>query len=30
LKINEATMIESSLKILPTDEGSLATLGMTE
>jgi hypothetical protein len=30
LKINERKMIESSLKILPTDERSLATLGMTE
>jgi hypothetical protein len=30
LKINEAKMIEGSLKILPTDERSLATLGMTD
>ncbi len=30
LKSNEAKMIQGSLKILPIDEGSLATLGMTE
>jgi hypothetical protein len=30
LKINEAKMIRGSWKILPTDEWSLASLGMTE
>jgi hypothetical protein len=30
LKVNEAKMIQRGLKILPTDERSLATLGMTE
>ena len=30
LKINKAKMIEGSLKILPSDEGSLAALGMTD
>ena len=30
LKINEAKIIQRNLKILPTDEGSLASLGMTE
>jgi hypothetical protein len=30
LKINEAEMIRGSWKILPTDERSLASLGMTE
>jgi len=30
LKINNAKMIEGSLKILPSDEGSLAPLGMTD
>jgi hypothetical protein len=30
LKINEVKMIQVSLKILPTDERSLAMLGMTE
>ena len=29
LKINEVKMIQVSLKILPTDERSLAPLGMT-
>jgi len=30
LKINEGKMIQGSLKILPSDERSLAALGMTE
>ena len=30
LKINEAKMIRGSLKILLTDETSLASLGMTD
>ncbi len=30
LKINKAKMIEGSLKTLPSDEGSLAALGMTD
>ncbi len=30
LKINEAKMTQGSLKILPSDERSLASLGMTE
>ena len=30
LKINEAKMIQGSLKILSADEKSLAPLGMTE
>jgi hypothetical protein len=30
LKINEAEIIRGSWKILPTDEWSLASLGMTE
>jgi hypothetical protein len=30
LKINEAKMSQGRLKVLPTDERSLATLGMTE
>ncbi len=30
LKVNEAKMIQRGLKILPTDERSLATLGMTD
>jgi hypothetical protein len=30
LKINEGKMMRGSLKILPSDERSLATLGMTE
>jgi len=29
LKINEGKMIQGSLKILPSDERSLAALGMT-
>jgi len=29
LKVNEAKMIHGGLKILPTDERSLASLGMT-
>jgi hypothetical protein len=30
LKVNKAKMIQRGLKILPTDERSLVTLGMTE
>jgi hypothetical protein len=30
LKVNEAKMIQRGLKILPTDERSLASLGMTQ
>jgi hypothetical protein len=30
LKINEAKIIQGGLKILPTDERSLAWLGMTQ
>jgi hypothetical protein len=30
LKSNEAKMIQGTLKMLPADERSLATLGMTE
>jgi hypothetical protein len=30
LKINEAKMIQGNLRILRTDERSLASLGMTE